>query len=353
MTQMKSQWRKQLMALIKRIEVANYLDSSKIHGQWNPDYRFLTFDLKGQNSAVLMLNGFGKTTLANAILLLLTRHRGLAKKVKEVMSPSKLSSFSHFRLEIVQSQTNATADMFTQQGMEVTGETWVYGVCGHMDGDGLSYYYYPGRLEDCPVGYIHQNQSVVLYTNKEFAMKRQNVTGFRWGVTEEDQIRSLEPHFSPLATKRMLNFHLAGGGDKSASIYPISRRKNERHDEALFYSALAPELISGVTDKEGEVGEDSFEKTILIGATRYVGAKIKSEKKKKALEKRKESIEVARPLCESGKQLLLKKKIWDEVKKEADFELIVLKKLVDDHVVPGIPCFEHRTTRKFLCETAA
>ena len=340
------------MALIRRIEIANHLDSSRIPNQWNPDFRFLTFELNGQSTAVLMVNGLGKTTIANAILLLLTRHKGLAGKVKKSMSPSQYSSYSHIRIEIVQPQATPTGDMFAHHGMEVTGETWVYGVCGHRDSDGLSYYYYPGRLEDCPVGYAHSNQKVELYTNSEFAIKRQNVLGFKWAVSEEDQLRSLQPHFSTLATRRMLDFHLAGGGDKSADLYPVKPRKGDRGDESLFYNVLAPELICGVNDKEAEVGEDSFEKTILIGATRYVGAKIQSEGKKKNLEALRQSLEKAQPLRESGNTLLEKKQWWDDVKKEANFELIVLKKLVDDNIVPGIPKF-HDDAEDILTEIVA
>lgn len=327
------------MALIKRIQVANHLDSSQVPGQWNPDFRLLTLDLKGQSTAIVMLNGNGKTTLANAALLLLTRHRGLAQRVKAGMSPSKDSSFSHIRIEIVQPGDEPTGDMFVQQGMDISGETWVYGACGHKDGDGLSYYYYPGRLEDCPVGYDQHSQGITLYTNQEFAIKRQNVAGMKWGETEEDYLRSLQPHFAVHATKRMLKFHLAGGGDKSADLYPVIRRRGDREDEALFLNALAPELISGVTGNESEEGEDSFEKTILISATKYVGAKIKSGARKKNLEGLKMALANAEPLRTSASNLLERKTFWDNAKKEADFELIVLKKLVDENVVPGIPQF--------------
>lgn len=327
------------MALIRRVQVANHLDSSQVPGQWNPDFRLLTLDLKGHSAAIVMLNGSGKTTIANAILLLLTRHRGLAQKVKAGMSPSNISSFSHVRIEIVQPNDEPTGDMFVQQGMDIVGETWVYGACGHKDGDGLSYYYYPGKLEDCPVGYELPNQSITLYTNQEFAIKRSNVSGMKWGAVEEEHLRSLQPHFAVHATRRMLNFHLAGGGDKSADLYPVVRGRGDREDVSLFLNALAPELISGVTGKEGEEGEDSFEKTILISATKYVGAKITSEARKKSLEGLKTSLADARPLRTAAKDLLERKADWDHAKKEADFELIVLKKLVDENVVPGVPRF--------------
>jgi hypothetical protein len=328
------------MSLIKRVQIANHLDSSQIPKQWNPDFRLTTFNFHGQNAAVVIQNGGGKTTIANSILLLLTRHRTLAQQVKRAMAPSALSSYSHIRIEIVHPHEELTGDMFTQQGMEVQGEHWVYGVCGNTDGDGLTYYYYQGRLENCPVGRSEPGNIITLLTNSEFATCRNNVKTLRWGVTEDEYMRSLQPHFAVHATKRMLDFHLAGAGDKSAELYPTSKKKGTREDHALFFNAFAPELISGITGKEGEEDEDSFEKTILISATKYVGAMLQSEGRKKEFEALEKSLKQAAPLREAGTKMLAKKEAWELAKTDANFELIVLRKLIEDDIVPGIPRHE-------------
>ena len=91
------------MSVIGRIEVANFLNLDNISPAeegWEANYPHCVLDCRGVNTIVQLANGGGKTTIYNAILLLLTRDRGLSEKVKKFLAPKRNGLFSHVRIEV-------------------------------------------------------------------------------------------------------------------------------------------------------------------------------------------------------------------------------------------------------------
>ena len=54
------------MSLVNRIELSNFFDKTG-GSEWNPTYRHNVLDLRGQNTAIVLMNGSGKTTITTAI----------------------------------------------------------------------------------------------------------------------------------------------------------------------------------------------------------------------------------------------------------------------------------------------
>ncbi len=79
------------MALINRIEVSCFLDSSQVDqrrsSEWRPDYMGVTFDVRGVNSIIAMENGYGKTSIAEAVLSVLSRDKELLTRTRQRMAP--------------------------------------------------------------------------------------------------------------------------------------------------------------------------------------------------------------------------------------------------------------------------
>ena len=74
------------MSVISRIEISNWLNLDSTR-EWNPDYRHVVLDLRGQSTAVQAQNGTGKTRMSRAILALLGRDREFTSDARAKMAP--------------------------------------------------------------------------------------------------------------------------------------------------------------------------------------------------------------------------------------------------------------------------
>lgn len=64
------------MPLIQRIEVSNLMNSKR-EEPWRPDWPHQVFELNGENTAMNIPNGKGKSTLVLSILAMLRGHKVL------------------------------------------------------------------------------------------------------------------------------------------------------------------------------------------------------------------------------------------------------------------------------------
>ncbi|WP_163574497.1 coiled-coil domain-containing protein [Halomonas faecis] len=260
------------MSVINRIEVANLLNKhGDVASPWDAKMRHLLLDLRGQSSAISMENGFGKTTLAEALIGLLSRDRSLLSRTRRKCSPATVSgegrSWSHLRVEFrSRSAAPGQDDMLAAAGEEVAGETFVFGFYGYSDGSGLSFYHYPGRLEDIPVHHLTRDGKLALYANSDVkAMMAER--GVRLTHNRDEWLEAVGAHVSRRELVQLAAFQKEGGADKSQIFNAIKPRPGEKADQAFFFEVLAPEILSGATRGETDESEELIEEVILNSGT--------------------------------------------------------------------------------------
>lgn len=319
------------MALINRFEVINFLDKIGDADKWQPNFRFIHLDMQGLSSLVRMDNGQGKTSMASALYLLLTRHRKLAAEVNQKMSPAGKSSWSHIRVEVV--VNDEAQPLFVNAGQGVTGETWVFGVCGHRE-EGLKFYFYQGRLEDLPAAHDYGDR-IKVFSNKEFYDNQKVLGRVRWEPTMDDYNAALASIFPPRAFQLGLDLHLRGGAE-NADIFPV---KGKEPASELFYEHIAPHLLASDIPPEeaGEDGEYFFEETIINSAQHYGRATIQTEKSRAKVEKFDRTIQASNRLRTATADVKQKEAAAKEIRKGTEVGLVILSQIVKEQAIPGIP----------------
>ncbi|MFQ3787226.1 hypothetical protein SPH52_06060, partial [Halomonas sp. A29] len=260
------------MSVINRIEVANLLNKhGDVASPWDAKMRHVLLDLRGQSSAISMENGFGKTTLAEALIGLLSRDRMLLSRTRRKCSPSSVGgegrSWSHLRVEFrSRSGLERQDDMLAAVGEEVAGETFVFGFYGYSDGSGLSFYHYAGRLEDVPVHHLTLDGKLALYANRDVKAVMAE-RGVRLTHNREEWLEAVGAHVSRRELAQLAAFQKEGGADKSQIFNAIKPRSGEKADQAFFFEVLAPEILSGATRGETDESEELIEEVILNSGT--------------------------------------------------------------------------------------
>ncbi|QOR38630.1 hypothetical protein HNO52_08995 [Billgrantia diversa] len=260
------------MSVINRIEVANLLNKhGDVASPWDAKMRHVLLDLRGQSSAISMENGFGKTTLAEALIGLLSRDRTLLSRTRRKCSPSSVGgegrSWSHLRVEFrSRSGLERQDDMLAVAGEEVAGETFVFGLYGYSDGSGLSFYHYAGRLEDVPVHHLTLDGKLALYANRDVKTVMAE-RGVRLTHNREEWLEAVGAHVSRRELAQLAAFQKEGGADKSQIFNAIKPRAGEKADQAFFFEVLAPEILSGATRGETDESEELIEEVILNSGT--------------------------------------------------------------------------------------
>ncbi|WP_110687811.1 hypothetical protein [Salinicola aestuarinus] len=260
------------MSVINRIEIANLLNKhGDIASPWEAKMRHLLLDLRGQSSAISMENGFGKTTLAEALIGMLSRDRQLLTRTRRKCSPSKVNgesrSWTHLRVEFRARTDAAQEDMLAAAGDEVAGETFVFGMYGYSDGSGLVFYHYAGKLADVPVHHVTRDGKLALYANADVqsGMREKGVTRAH---NREEWLEAVGAHISRRELAQLAAFQKEGGADKSQIFNAIRPRAGEKADQAFFYEVLAPQILSGATRGETDEEEELIEDVILNSGTR-------------------------------------------------------------------------------------
>jgi hypothetical protein len=319
------------MALINRFEVINYLDKIGDSGKWQPNFRLFHLNMQGMSSLIRMDNGEGKTSLASALYLLLTRHLGLAAEVKGKMSPSGHSAWSHIRVEVV--INDESQPLFVGTGSGVTGESWVFGVCGHREEE-LKYYFYQGRLEDLPAAHDYGDRIRVL-TNKEFYDNQKLLGRVKWVPFMEEYLAALASIFPPRAFQLGLDLHIRGGAENN-DIFPV-HGKNPASE--IFYNHIAPHLLASdiPAEEAGEEGEYFFEDTIVKSAQCYGQATIQTERCRKKFEILDATVQNSRRLQAATNDAIKKEEAAQQARKGSEFGLIILDQIVAEQAIPGIP----------------
>jgi hypothetical protein len=331
------------MSTINRIQVANFLNLNGEGEQdpWAPRYRVVTFNFHGQSTAMNMTNGVGKTSNVEAWLALLTRDQELISRTRRKMAPERDGYYSHIRIELrVPTSGNAAQeDLFVQQGSPAAGkETWVFGMYGYRSAGSISFYYYRGSFEQVPIGAGGSaGVALSLLPNQQFRAALKAADRRRHHPSREDWIAELSLHVSPVSMRRQAEYQKRGGGDKSAELFALKSRKGERYDVTFFYEVIAPELLSGLMDQEGEEGEHEFEDTVLNAVMDVIRTRHNTQRKKHELDKVAEVLGVLDQTAAKVKDAQQAQQHYRQKRALMARDVGLLHHLVRNQALPGIP----------------
>lgn len=328
------------MSVINRIEVVNFLNTNGEREQaaWEPKYRQVVLDLRGQSTAVNMMNGCGKTSIAEAVTGMLARDSQLISRTRTKMAPAKSNTFSHFRVEFLVTTRNISQrELMLDANNTSVGETWVFGMCGFRGANEHPFfYYYPGRLEDTPLAQRIGNK-VTLLGNNFLQGYRKTIVGFQWGLDTESWRTALAEHVSSQMMQRNAQYQKMGAGDKSAELFSVKARRGESFDAAFFYEVLAPELLSGLMDEEGEDDEKDFEDTVIITIDRVLKAKHNTERKNEELTRAGKALEAIAETAKKAATCANARSAYEARRVEVAKNARLLHDLAITCPLPGVP----------------
>lgn len=266
------------MSVFNRLEIINFLNldnESPGSRDWEPHWRCVPIEFGGVSTAIKIGNGEGKTSLCDAIYAILTRKPDLVGKTREKCAGRTWGYYTHVRLEVTYEARSANQPKLI--GHEVKGENYVFGLYGNAD-EGLNFYHYKGCLEDLPVVH-HDGTKQVIVPNKEFDRQRKAKSmlcdpGTRREVWQEHVHEHIDAH----TLNKAAEYHAKGGGDGAEALFRVSRTPGGRYDTDFFYEHIAPEVLVGCMQEDGEPDEYRFEDTLVNSALPLVEAEQKLQK---------------------------------------------------------------------------
>jgi hypothetical protein len=330
------------VALINRVAISNALNffGDGDRKSWSPRIRYECLDFRGQSAALNLTNGGGKTTLSEAILAVLSRDQVLVSNTKKKFSPGSSQVWSHVQVELIRPIGNTgQADLLSDQGNDVNGEHWVFGMYGYKGNESISYYYFQGRLEDLPIGERSNQHKCTLSSNEAFVEKRKSIKGLVSGSRESEwqEALSLKTNLPPSTVKQMSDFQKRGGQDKSALLYNIKARPGQSYAEAFFYKVLAPVIMEGVMDREGEKGEISLEHTVETAVFSTVKAKQDTQARRKEAEELDVGVSLLAELINVGERAAESRSEYERKLSKIKVDVKVLTSLVGGGLLVGVP----------------
>lgn len=326
-----------MSSLINRIEISNFLDATK-GAEWNPTYRHQILDLLGQNAAIQLLNGAGKTVISNAFLGVLSRHKTLVSRMAGTFATKESGIYTHFRVEFVECDGKPVVASLLDTPNRVVGETYVFGVCGYCDDKtGLKYYCYPGRLEDVPVATTFSNKETTLFLNEEFQAEiKAKSDRFFNNISVEDWGARVHQHWPEQSLLQMVNFQLNGGGDASASLYNTKVMPGEKYSQSFFYTHIAPYLTIGNTgNTENKSG--FFNREILVRSMSLINAQLEGEKKAKTLARQQKIADIFNSIKVLNDKVIDAQQKYKGCQGKIGEVASALKLLVEDSPLFGLP----------------
>lgn len=329
------------MGLINRVAISNMLNfyGDGKRKKWSPRFRYECLDFRGQSTAVNLTNGGGKTTLAEAMLAALSRDHTLVSRTKKKFSPKSVGTWSHIQVELIRPLANTgQSDFITAQGNEVNGEHWVFGMYGYLGDQGVNYYYYKGRLEELPIGTDDGKQRTLL-SNEEFVQNRKALPGLVMSPHEDEweEALALKVNLPQSTIRQMTDFQKRGGQDKSALLYEIKTRPGQSYAEVFFYKVLAPAIMEGIMDREGEEGEVSLEDSVERSVFSTVKAKQDTAAKRAETDELEAGVKQLAKVMNVADEVEEKQREYDHHLAKIQRDVQVLSELVGKGRLLGVP----------------
>lgn len=324
------------MSVINRIEIANWLDLTRTR-EWNPDYRHVVLDFRGQSTAVQAHNGTGKTRMTRAILALLGRDREFTADARAKMASRSAASSSHVRMEVLHPIDSGQAGPTRSGGEAAAGERYVLGIYGYSgEGQRVTFYKYDGRLEDCPVA-VRDGHRVTLISDDAFRRSLKVAKGALIDPSEEEWLIEIGKHFDRGNIRQIIEYQKKGAGDGTSNFLKVKSKHGERYDEAFFFSVLAPELLVGTMGNEALEGERRFEDTILISARKIGMALAESRRRQHELTETKRALDAIERVNVAARDVTTARQMYEVSCRTLAGEAAFLRTVVIERPVPGIP----------------
>lgn len=330
------------MPLINRIEVSNFMNRHR-EDPWRPDWPFQVFDLKGENTAINIGNGRGKSTIALSVLALLAHDRTLNELRLNQFAPASTGHFSHIRLETyIWADDDSPVDLIAQSGGDFGGYPVVFGAYGNA-GESSSYkvYSYRGTFEDCPIGRREGNR-VTLIPNADF-LEHLSVMPGRFPATQRDDTRAnwrefVSGIFDMPGIEQQLVYQKAKGAEGSSGYFEVKQLRGRSFSEAVFYERLAPELLVDMMGHIDEFADErGIEDTIHQKVQGIIKAKARTAKTADDLEKTRHVLEELERVKKRADVVITAKEGIATALDAFSLPLLAMQSLVIDDPLPGMP----------------
>lgn len=271
------------MSVFNRIEIVNFLNIDGVSPSsrdWRPHWQGVPVSFGGVSTAIKLTNGGGKTSLCDAIYALLTRKSDVVQSTRERCAGNSWGYYTHIRLEVTfETRISGQPRLI---GHEVEGERYVFGLYGSFKE--LQFYHYKGTLEDLPV-MTQDGAKQIVVTNSEFDRRRKAIKMIcDPGTRIDDWRKHVHDHIDAHTLSKAVEYHVKGGGDGAKALFQVTRTPGGRYDTDFFYEHIAPEVLVGCMQDDGEPDEYHFEDTLVNSSLPLVAAEQKLRRKKRELE---------------------------------------------------------------------
>lgn len=329
------------MPILQRIELSNFMNSTRAK-PWRPDWPHQIFELNGENAALNIPNGKGKSTMVTAILSMLTYHSKSLKDIRNrFFSPVQAGHYTHIRIQVLIPMEGASGDLIEQSGGDFGGQPMVFGMYGYSgENEKLESYSYQGTFEDAPVAHVHNHHHTLVDDDAFLGQLKTCARLFPSNAKERTKrawLSFVEDFFDKSSLDQQLKYQLMRGAEGGHGYFEVKPPVGMNYSAAIFYERLAPELLTDVMGDLGEESEHGIEDTIHEKVSKIIAAKYLTEKKAEELLRAGNTLRELATLLDSSSKMKMSKEAYDLHRKEFSLELAVLKNVVVDNSIPGIP----------------
>jgi hypothetical protein len=335
------------MSLISRVEISNYLTEgleSNHFANWSPMLTGITLRMDNQSSLVNITNGGGKTSMAEILLLVLSRDKFLLQRVREKSAP-KGRGYTHARVEFreVDKTSFREPSLLEIDPENLPGQTRVYGVALNNDvADAPIFYSYSGTLEDSPC-YTLANGLLTHVPDDVFAKKTRSLPGSQWNAfrNASEWQAHVGDAISIDVVRRNVVYQNKGSDDKNASFFSFKPRPGEGYDAAFFKKVVAPDLLTNLLNTFAEEEETNVEDTLHNSLSQIVVSEREMARKQENLQHREAAIGVdLKPVVDAGAAANDARETMQRALRVVKKDVALLQHFGSQdsaHVVPGLP----------------
>jgi hypothetical protein len=366
------------MPILQRIELSNFLNSGRIL-PWRPDWPHQVLNINGENAALNIPNGKGKSTMTTAILSMLTYHGKSLKDLRErTFAPVQTGYYTHIRIQVLIPMLGASGDLVAEAGGEIGGQPMVFGMYGYSgENEKIEFYSYQGTFDDAPVAHVNKHHHTLIADDAFLGQLKQCSNLFPSNAKERTKVAHVNKHhhtliaddaflgqlkqcsnlfpsnakertkrawlsyvedfFDMSSLKQQLIYQLMRGAEGGHGYFEVKPSAGMNYSAAVFYERLAPELLTDVMGELGEEGEHGIEDTIHEKVSKVIAAKHETERKTEELRRASNTLRELSGLLDASAEMKAAKQSYEEHRKGFSLEAAVLRNVVVDDPIPGVP----------------